>query len=310
MNNCMALQTSGAISLNDIATEFGGSTPHSINEYYGVASGVPSSGTISFDDFYGTSNSVSIQYLIVAGGGAHGHPTGNGGGGGAGGLLSGTQSVPGGASGNITVGGATAPTTTDFRYNGGNSSWSATGMTTKTAIGGGYGGGWNVYVGNGYESGANGGSGGGTRTSSTSQNPGTGTSGQGHDGLRGIQHGRQGSSGSGGGAGGAPTQAQYRYIHPGPGVTNNITGSNVTYAVGGMGHSSHDPNLTTYAGFNYGGGGGQASGVGSYGPFGGIVILRMSSSITFTTSGLTVTTSTVGSDKVYQITGGSGTWSI
>lgn len=305
----MPLQTSGAISLLDIANEFGGSTPHSINEYYGVASGVPSSGAIDFADFYGTSNTVSIQYLIVAGGGSAGSPSGVGGGGGAGGLLSGTQVVSGGASGNITVGGATAPTSTEFRYNGGNSSWSATGMTTKTAIGGGYGGGWNSTVGSGYENGANGGSGGGTRTTSTAQNPGTGTSGQGHDGNRGIQWGRAGSSGSGGGAGGAPTQAQYRYIHPGPGVTSNITGSNVTYAVGGMGYNSHDPSVTTYAGFNYGGGGGHNS-TSAYGPFGGIVILRMSSSITFTTSGLTVSTSTVGSDKVYQITGGSGTWSI
>ena len=56
----MALQSSGAISLNDIATEFGGSTPHSISEYYGVATGVPSSGEISFDDFYGTSNAVTV----------------------------------------------------------------------------------------------------------------------------------------------------------------------------------------------------------------------------------------------------------
>ena len=62
----MALQSSGAISLNDIATEFGGSTPHSLSEYYGVASGVPSSGTISFDDFYGTSSdSTPTSGLIM-----------------------------------------------------------------------------------------------------------------------------------------------------------------------------------------------------------------------------------------------------
>ena len=51
----MALQSSGAISLADIAGEFGGSTPHSINEYYGADAGVPSSGAIDFADFYGTS---------------------------------------------------------------------------------------------------------------------------------------------------------------------------------------------------------------------------------------------------------------
>jgi hypothetical protein len=32
----MALQSSGAISLNDIATEFGGTTPHSLSEYYAL----------------------------------------------------------------------------------------------------------------------------------------------------------------------------------------------------------------------------------------------------------------------------------
>ena len=66
----MALQSSGAISLNDIAGEFGGTTPHSLNEYYGVATGVPSSGTISLSDFYGTANAYNIEYLVVAGGGA------------------------------------------------------------------------------------------------------------------------------------------------------------------------------------------------------------------------------------------------
>ena len=49
------LPGSGPISLNDVQTEFGGSNPIGINEYYGVAGGVPSSGTISLADFYGTS---------------------------------------------------------------------------------------------------------------------------------------------------------------------------------------------------------------------------------------------------------------
>ena len=55
----MALQSSGAISINNIATEFGGSTPHSLSEYYGVDSGVPGSGEISISDFYGASNAVT-----------------------------------------------------------------------------------------------------------------------------------------------------------------------------------------------------------------------------------------------------------
>ena len=56
----MALQSSGAISLQDIQTEFGGSNPISLSEYYGVASGIPSSGQISLSQFYGTS-SITTQ---------------------------------------------------------------------------------------------------------------------------------------------------------------------------------------------------------------------------------------------------------
>ena len=52
----MALQTSGPISLSDIAGEFGGNQPHKLSEYYDADSGVPSSGTISFSDFYGKSD--------------------------------------------------------------------------------------------------------------------------------------------------------------------------------------------------------------------------------------------------------------
>ena len=51
----MALQSSGAISLQDIQNEFGGSHPISLSEYYGVASGIPSSGQISMNQFYGAS---------------------------------------------------------------------------------------------------------------------------------------------------------------------------------------------------------------------------------------------------------------
>ena len=58
----MPLQSSGAISLNDVQTEFGGSNPIEIDEYYRGGSNVPDttanasipqSGTIAMDDFYG-----------------------------------------------------------------------------------------------------------------------------------------------------------------------------------------------------------------------------------------------------------------
>lgn len=52
----MTLQSSGPISLANVQTEFGGSNPISLSEYYGAASGIPSSGTISLSNFYGKSS--------------------------------------------------------------------------------------------------------------------------------------------------------------------------------------------------------------------------------------------------------------
>lgn len=73
----MPLPSSGPLSLNDIQTEFGGSNPISLSEYYaggglvpagttGTNGAVPSSGTISISNFYGTSNTVvnfTDQYI-------------------------------------------------------------------------------------------------------------------------------------------------------------------------------------------------------------------------------------------------------
>ena len=55
----MGLQSSGQISLNNIATEYGGSQPHQLSEYYSKGN-APSSGEIQIAaDFYGTSNIVT-----------------------------------------------------------------------------------------------------------------------------------------------------------------------------------------------------------------------------------------------------------
>ena len=59
----MGLQSSGSISLSDIAGEFGGSTPHSLSEYYDAANGVPANGQISLSDFYGTSAMTPVVFL-------------------------------------------------------------------------------------------------------------------------------------------------------------------------------------------------------------------------------------------------------
>lgn len=58
----MTLQSSGAITLQDIEDEFGGTGSISISEYYGADSGVPGSGTISFSDFYGTSSVIDPEF--------------------------------------------------------------------------------------------------------------------------------------------------------------------------------------------------------------------------------------------------------
>ena len=62
----MGLQSSGSISLSNIAGEFGGSTPHSLSEYYDAASGIPASGQISFSNFYGAS---AVSHWIATIGG-------------------------------------------------------------------------------------------------------------------------------------------------------------------------------------------------------------------------------------------------
>ena len=104
----MALQSSGAIALSDIQTEFGGVNPISMSEYYrGGAytttnnTNVPTAGVISVGNFYGAQNSIEMTYEIIGAGGE-----------GGGGSYGGT-----GAS-------------------GGSSSFSGTNFTTVTSAGG------------------------------------------------------------------------------------------------------------------------------------------------------------------------------
>ena len=61
----MPLPNSGPLSLQDIADEFGGTTPHALSEYYG-SGGVPSSGPISIGDFYGESAQVPLQMTSIS----------------------------------------------------------------------------------------------------------------------------------------------------------------------------------------------------------------------------------------------------
>jgi hypothetical protein len=77
----MAIPSSGAISLTTVQTEFGGSNPISLSEYYaggayvpagtsGTYGAVPSSGAISLRNFYGTTAVViSITNQSITGSG-------------------------------------------------------------------------------------------------------------------------------------------------------------------------------------------------------------------------------------------------
>lgn len=65
----MALPSSGTISLSMIASEFGGSTPHSLSEYYrggayvvnhAGTSNIPTSGQIALSNFYGSWAVVAV----------------------------------------------------------------------------------------------------------------------------------------------------------------------------------------------------------------------------------------------------------
>lgn len=72
----MALPSSGAISINDIVLMFGGAAPHGLGEYYkngtyvfntDTVPNVPTSGSISLDDFYGAEIVESYVSTVTAG---------------------------------------------------------------------------------------------------------------------------------------------------------------------------------------------------------------------------------------------------
>lgn len=214
---------------------------------------------------------ADVEYLIVGGGGGGGGSTGNGGGGGgAGGLITNVGSAvtltadaypvvvgAGGSGGPANIGG-----------NG--TSGSDSSFNSLTAVGGGLGRNPSTVAAN--RNGLAGGSGGGGAGSGTAGGTGgAGTAGQGNAGGAGSV----GSPGSGGGGGGAGS-AGGSPITAGTGVSNSITGSAVTYAVGGTGGSA----ATAGAGANgtdgRGNGGGGAGGATAVGGNGGdgIVIVR------------------------------------
>ena len=202
-------------------------------------------------------NAVSASYLVVAGGGSGGYNPG--GGGGAGGLLTSTTTLSILNTYSITVGaGGAANGLTGSSQGvgnaGSNSVISGTGLTTITALGGGFGG-----AGVGTGNGGDGGSGGGAGGAGTVNAAGLGTSGQGNDGGTPAVLSAYWAGGGGGGAGAVGGNAITTGGVGGNGTASSISGSSVTYA-GGGGGSGDTRGVAGGAGGTGGGGLGGGNG--------------------------------------------------
>ena len=273
---------------------------------------------------------LEIEALIIAGGGGGGTLGGEGGGGGAGGLVyygtetpktpnGGVLTLTAGQTYTATIGGAGQKSTTYSRNgtNGGNSSFTGSGISTTTAVGGGKAGAYPDNCGNcgDGENGGSGGGGGGNYAGGGSHSGGSGTSGQGHDGGDGNLHGGgQYEGGGGGGAsqagGSGSSSGSFAGGDGGDGLQYSITGSATYYAGGGGGEANGGTKGSGGQGggtnaasgsdapANTGGGGGANNHGGS-----GVIILKMPTGIyTGTVSGSpTVTTS--GSNTIIKFTG-------
>ena len=295
---------------------------------------------------YSANTNETAELLIVAGGGGGGTGGGEGGGGGAGGLVyygSETPKTPNGSAITLTSGqtytatiGAGGTGATQYGTNGGNgtsggnSSFTGSGLSLITALGGGTGG---NYPSNGAGhgtgvAGGSGGGGGGNNSGGGDQSGGAGTSGQGFAGASGHTNAtNQFEGGGGGGAGEAgksgSTFSGFQGGGGGHGLAYSIMGSSTYFAGGGGGATNGG---TAGSGGNGGGGTGNGSdgtdglgggGGGSSGDGGnGTVILRVPTqmqvpSATGSFEGVTITagasTSKMGAVITYQDNAGTNT---
>jgi hypothetical protein len=258
--NAITLNTNG-LNFQGNQTTGGGAYPEYNTDgqsvtiiYSGATKGwIP---TVDDDVTLETSQEYSAEYLVVAGGGSGG--AGNAGGGGAGGYLTNygvsTISLTLEEVYTVTVGagGAAVPNIGGTNGNSGsNSVLSGTGISTVTAIGGGYGS-------SNASQGGSGGSGGGNGYQNTGAG-GSGTVGQGNDGGSGAGGAAPPQYGAGGGGGAGAvggTGTSSLGGSGGVGLSNSITGSATFYAGGGGGSI----NTNTPASFGPGGNGGGGTG--------------------------------------------------
>jgi hypothetical protein len=272
----------------------------------------------------------SVDFLVIAGGGAGGGFGGWGGGGGAGGYRSSNAtygSSGGGASAEsnitfnqgtvytITVGAGGTGNTGTTGANGVDSSISGTGITTITSSGGG-GGGYGVAGGGNRNANSGGSGGGGGYFTPSTGTGGSGTANQGFAGAASADAVPNGNSGGGGGAGEAGNTDGIS--HGGDGVASTITGSSITRGGGGGGIN----NGVNTTGGDGGGGTGDSSGTANTGGGGGgnqnfatnggkgVVILRMpDANYSGTTTGSpTVNTDVGGSGETVLIFNDSGSY--
>ncbi len=227
-----------------------------------------------------TSLKNEIEYLIVAGGGsgARSYSSGSsgsgGGGGGAGGMLEGTYEELTIEEYSVIIGngGAEATNLNGTGNKGGDSS-----IFSLVAKGGGAG--VRINFGTNAEDGGSGGGGGGNHLDNQHVLGGDGVEGQGHDGGRGNVSDT--ASARGGGGGGGANSAGSDAINGttgasgGSGKSNSISGSPVTYAVGGRGSRySYSATAGTNNRGNGGGGGRQSTSANGAAGGSGIVILK------------------------------------
>ena len=274
-------------------------------------------GTVSLDPL-----TYSVDFLVIAGGGAGGSG-GNAGGGGAGGYRTSTQTVNTGTAITVTVGDGGASVTSITNGNSGsNSSISGSGVTTITSAGGGGGGKGGAFVG------LNGGSGGGSGESTTSvssgNTPSTSPS-QGNNGGQGSTASPAAGGGGGGGAGAVGNNGSgSQGGDGGAGSASSITGTSVTRAGGGGGGTDsatigsggsggggnsgvHSTGSGVAGTANTGSGGGASELAGNSGAGGkGVIILSVP---TANYSGTTTGSPTITTTGIYTILSFTGTGS-
>ena len=244
----MTLPSSGPLSLSDIQGEFGGSNPISLSEYYaggglvppgtsGTYGAVPSSGTISIQNFYGTTAFTPVTNTYTSG--------------------SGNETVPSGASSlTLTVvgaGGSGGSSYTDFGsdvYNsGGGGGGAGYSIITRSVVSGD----WSTTI--AYSVGTSGGVS-STTTGSLSAGAVSLTGGGGGNGTS-----ADSGSGGGGGTGGTASGGTNTSGSAGGSGTASMSSGNP----GGAGGAS--------GGTAYGTGGDGASAPGSPGAVGGGVVI-------------------------------------